>query len=55
MTYKCIECGSDISTGSELIVAEIIKCPHCEIELEVISVEPIQLILAPEVEEDWGE
>ncbi|MBE9507737.1 MAG: lysine biosynthesis protein LysW, partial [Chloroflexi bacterium] len=29
--------------------------PDCGIELEVMSLEPITLELAPEVEEDWGE
>jgi len=34
---------------------EIVVCPDCGVELEVLSVEPITLGLAPEVEEDWGE
>jgi alpha-aminoadipate carrier protein LysW len=34
---------------------EIIVCPDCAVELEVMSVDPITIELAPEVEEDWGE
>ncbi|PJF22822.1 MAG: lysine biosynthesis protein LysW, partial [Phototrophicales bacterium] len=29
--------------------------PDCGAELEIISLNPLQLELAPEVEEDWGE
>jgi alpha-aminoadipate carrier protein LysW len=34
---------------------EIVVCPDCGVELEVMSVDPIAVELAPEVEEDWGE
>jgi alpha-aminoadipate carrier protein LysW len=34
---------------------ELIACPDCGAELEIISLDPIILELAPEVEEDWGE
>jgi len=55
MTFKCIECGAENSVSNELMVAEIVTCAACQRELEVISVDPLQLVLAPEVEEDWGE
>lgn len=55
MDVKCIECGEAIVFEAEPLPAEIVTCKACGVELEVLGVEPIQLILAPEVEEDWGE
>jgi alpha-aminoadipate carrier protein LysW len=34
---------------------ELLSCPDCGAELEIISLNPPQLELAPKVEEDWGE
>ena len=51
----CVECGADVRLDDDLIQNEILPCPDCGIDLEVISLDPIQLALAPEVEEDWGE
>lgn len=34
---------------------EILTCGECGTELEVLSLDPIQLALAPETDEDWGE
>ncbi len=34
---------------------EIVVCPDCGVELEVVSLDPLTLDLAPDVEEDWGE
>ena len=30
-------------------------CPDCGAELEITSLDPLTVELAPEVEEDWGE
>jgi alpha-aminoadipate/glutamate carrier protein LysW len=38
-----------------LTKGEIIQCPECGVELEVMETEPLELQLAPEEEEDWGE
>jgi alpha-aminoadipate/glutamate carrier protein LysW len=54
-TATCIECGADTPFGEEIIVGEIAQCPDCGVELEVISLNPLQVDIAPEVEEDWGE
>ncbi|HDC92665.1 MAG TPA: lysine biosynthesis protein LysW [Candidatus Acetothermia bacterium] len=51
---KCPECGAVIAQ-EDVEVGEIITCPDCGAELEVTSVEPLMVELAPEVEEDWGE
>ena len=52
---KCIECDADLDLAPDLEVGEILVCPDCGVELEVMDLEPIKLDLAPEVEEDWGE
>ena len=51
----CPECEAELALGPNVEESEIIVCPDCGVELEVISVDPIELEMAPEVEEDWGE
>lgn len=51
----CIECGAKLTLRDGLMVGEIVPCPECGVELEVVAINPAQLQLAPEVEEDWGE
>jgi len=52
---KCPECGGALELSADVIAHEIIDCPTCGAELEVMSVEPIKVALAPDEEEDWGE
>ena len=54
MEEKCPECDAVI-TMQKPMKGEIVVCPDCGAELEVTSVDPLQLELAPEEEEDWGE
>jgi alpha-aminoadipate carrier protein LysW len=54
MTATCPECAAEF-TLDDVMEGEIVDCPECGVELEVISVEPLVLELAPEEEEDWGE
>jgi len=51
----CPECEADISIPDGTVEGEIIQCPDCGVELEVLSLDPPMLDLAPEEEEDWGE
>lgn len=53
--HQCVECGAALSLPEDLMQNEIIPCIECGVELEVISLQPLELALAPEVEEDWGE
>jgi alpha-aminoadipate carrier protein LysW len=55
MIAQCPECGADVNLPEGTMESEIIACPECGAELEVISLDPPELDLAPEVEEDWGE
>lgn len=51
----CPECGTSIPSVKKAIKGEILDCPDCAVELEVIEVDPFTLDYAPETEEDWGE
>ncbi|MBF8184480.1 lysine biosynthesis protein LysW [Nonomuraea sp. K274] len=52
---ECPECAAVVPIEADARSGEIIECPDCRSELEMASVEPPALVLAPEVEEDWGE
>ena len=51
----CPECQAQLTLGDDVQQGEIVVCPDCGVELEVVGLAPIALELAPEVEEDWGE
>lgn len=52
---ECPECGAEITLEDDAMVGEIVTCPDCGAELEVTSLDPAQVELAPQEEEDWGE
>jgi len=52
---ECPECAAVIELSDDVMEGEIVNCPDCGVELEVVSVDPLTLELAPEEEEDWGE
>jgi alpha-aminoadipate carrier protein LysW len=52
---ECPECAADVTLADDVMEGEIVQCPDCGIELEVVSVNPPELNVAPEEEEDWGE
>jgi alpha-aminoadipate/glutamate carrier protein LysW len=56
MSYEalCPECDGGLGLHSP-ILGEIVPCPTCGAELEVMSLDPLELNLAPAEEEDWGE
>ena len=47
--------GEEIEIPADVEVGEIIDSPVTGTELEVISLDPVTLEEAPELEEDWGE
>lgn len=51
---ECPECFAEVDLN-EVMVGELVQCPECGVDLEVVSVDPLTLELAPEEEEDWGE
>ncbi len=52
---ECPECAADVALPDDAMESEIISCPECGMELELISLDPPKLDVAPEEEEDWGE
>jgi lysine biosynthesis protein LysW len=43
ITGYCPECNGSIRLGAKLQVGQRIACPHCEIDLEVIGLAPLEL------------
>ncbi len=57
MKVICQECGGKIDVPNDVIVGEIISCPDCGTEYEVAQInnDNIQLKIAENIGEDWGE
>jgi len=53
-TANCPECDAEIALA-DVVQGEIIVCADCGVDLEVISLDPPTLELAPMEQEDWGE
>ena len=51
----CPACDFDVMIPEDPIEGELLDCEECGTELEVVALEPIVLVEAPEEEEDWGE
>ena len=51
---ECTECGATVH-ADKVEEGEILSCQDCGAELEVISLDPIKVHLAPQEQEDWGE
>ena len=54
MNAVCPECEANIGLNSPMR-GEIVTCPDCGADLEVTSLSPLTLELAPMTEEDYGE
>jgi alpha-aminoadipate/glutamate carrier protein LysW len=54
-TVTCTECEAGITLENGTEVSEIIVCPDCGVDLEIVSLDPATVELAPMEEEDWGE
>ncbi|MCW5249860.1 MULTISPECIES: lysine biosynthesis protein LysW [unclassified Streptomyces] len=52
---NCPGCEGSVALEENPRVNEIVECGECAAELEILSVDPLELAIAPEVEEDWGE
>ena len=55
MKATCPECEGTIELDADVMEGEIVVCPDCGVDLEVTSLKPPTLDLAPMEEEDWGE
>lgn len=52
---NCPECDAEITPEGSTEVGEILVCPDCGVDLEVTSLNPAAVALAPMEQEDWGE
>lgn len=55
MDVICPECEVTFAIPKDSTTGEILTCPECGAELELVSLDPPTVELAPEVDEDWGE
>ena len=51
----CPECEANIGLEVSVETGEILVCPDCGVDLEVIGLNPAKDELAPKEQEDWGE
>lgn len=52
----CLQCETAMTPPLVAELGDILSCPGCGQDHEVLETTPaLQLDLAPEVEEDWGE
>ncbi|MBN1538097.1 MAG: lysine biosynthesis protein LysW [Anaerolineales bacterium] len=55
LTTICPECAAEITLEEQTEISEIIVCSDCGVDLEVTSLDPVTVQLAPMEQEDWGE
>jgi alpha-aminoadipate carrier protein LysW len=55
MHAECVECGGVVVLPADAMQGEILTCGDCGVELEVTSLNPVTVELAPMEMEDWGE
>jgi alpha-aminoadipate/glutamate carrier protein LysW len=51
----CPECDARVVVDEAVERGEVVSCPECNAELEVIGLDPLRFVLAPPEEVDWGE
>lgn len=55
MTVNCVVCEGIVTMPEDVMEGELLLCPDCGTELELVSMNPLTVEEAPEVQEDWGE
>ena len=55
VTVQCPICDAEVELDDDIEVGDLIDCPDCGTELEIISLDPPEAEEAPQEEEDWGE
>ena len=52
----CPECDADVQVDEDTDKGDVVECPDCDTTLEVVGLDPIELDVAvEEEEEDWTE
>ncbi len=52
---ECPVCAGSVQIEEGAVLGEVVPCPDCGSELEVLELAPVTIGVAPDVEEDWGE
>ncbi len=52
---RCPDCGVNIDIEEELEQGDAVSCPECDVDLEVVSTNPVELRLAKDLDEDEDE
>jgi alpha-aminoadipate carrier protein LysW len=52
---ECAECGAEFVPEEELSIGDILECPECAAELEVVEIDPLTLDSAMGDDEDEDE
>lgn len=57
MKKDCDDCGAEIAVPDDAMAGEIITCPECGANFEIIekSAEKIKVKPAESIGEDWGQ
>lgn len=57
MKTECKDCGAEITVTNDAMVGEIITCPDCGADFEIVSKKEdiIEIKPAESVGEDWGQ
>ncbi len=40
---ECAECGAEFKAQGRLIIGDVLECPECATELEVVDIKPLTL------------
>jgi alpha-aminoadipate carrier protein LysW len=51
----CSICEGTVGIPADAMEGELLTCPDCGTDLELVSLDPVSLERAPEIQEDWGE
>lgn len=50
MSAECPECGATVTLPDGVVEGEVIECPNCAAELDVVSLNPVELMVFEEEE-----
>lgn len=55
MKVSCVVCEGSVVLPDDAMIGELLICDDCGTELELVSLDPLKVEEAPEIQEDWGE
>ena len=52
---KCPDCGRSVELRADIRLREVVICPHCDADVEVISKDPLELDWAYGDSSEWDD